>query len=193
MISRLSGTLIALDLKTAVIDVGGLGYKVFVGGETIEYLVGNISKPVSLFTYLAVRENSLDLYGFKNQQTLDMFELLITVSGIGPKSALGVLNVASEHTLREAITMEDTSYLTKVSGIGKKNAEKIVLELKGKFKDNETSFGEKKDVSKEALVIEALKSLGFDEKSARDSIKKMDKELTAEAMIKLSLKEIGNK
>ena len=193
MISRLSGNLIALDLKTAIIDIGGLGYKVFVGGETIEYLVGNIGKPVSLFTYLAVRENSLDLYGFKNQQTLEMFELLLTVSGIGPKSALGVLNVASEHTIREAILMEDTSYLTKVSGIGKKNAEKIVLELKGKFKDTESSFGEKKDVSKEALVIEALKSLGFDEKSARDSIKKMDKELTAEAMIKLSLKEIRNK
>ena len=193
MISRLSGTLIALDLKSAVIDIGGLGYKVFVGGETIEYLVGNINKQVSLFTYLAVRENSLDLYGFKNQQTLDMFELLLTVSGIGPKSALGILNVASEHTIREAILMEDTSYLTKVSGIGKKNAEKIVLELKGKFKDTETPFGEKKDVSKEALVIEALKSLGFDEKSARDSVKKMDKEHTAEAMIKLSLKEIGNK
>jgi len=193
MISRLSGMLIALDLKTAIVDIGGLGYKVFVGGETIEYLVGNINKKVNLFTYLAVRENSLDLYGFKNQQTLDMFELLLTVSGIGPKSALGTLNVASEHTIREAIIMEDTSYLTKVSGIGKKNAEKIVLELKGKFKDEDTPFGEKKNVSKEALVIEALKSLGFDEKHARESIKKMDKELTAEAMIKLSLKEIGNK
>ena len=125
MISRITGTLLQLDLKNAIIDVAGIGYKVHMGGETIEALAGNVGQPVSLFTYLAVRENSLDLYGFKNQETLSMFELLITVSGIGPKSAMGILAVASEHTIREAIISEDTSYLTKVSGIGKKNAEKI--------------------------------------------------------------------
>lgn len=193
MIAHLTGTLISLDLKAAVVDVNGVGYKVFVGGETIESLAGHVGEPVSLFTYLAVRETALDLYGFKNQETQDMFEMLITVSGIGPKSALAILSVASEHTIREAIIMEDTSYLTKVSGIGKKNAEKIVLELKGKFKETELLGGEKKDVSKEALVIDALKSLGFEEKAARDSIKNMDKELSAEEMIRLSLKEIGNK
>jgi Holliday junction DNA helicase RuvA len=190
MISRLAGTLIALDLKAAVIDVGGVGYRVYVGGESIENLAGKIGDSVSLFTYLAVRENSLDLYGFKNQETLDMFEMLLTVSGIGPKSALGILSVASEHTIREAILTEDTSYLTKVSGVGKKNAEKIVLELKGKFKDS-VSVGERKDVTKEALVIDALKSLGFDEKEARDAVKNMDKESTAEEMIKAALKQMG--
>jgi len=192
MISRITGTLIHLDLKSAVVDVSGVGYKLYVGGEALEYLAGNISQTISLFTYLAVRENALDLYGFKNQETLNMFEMLITVSGIGPKSALGILAVASEHTIREAILIEDTSYLTKVSGIGKKNAEKIVLELKGKFKEDDSiNIGNKKDVTKEALAIEALKSLGFDEKTAREAIKGMDKEMTAEAMIKLALKEIG--
>lgn len=192
MISRITGKLIHLDLKSAVVDVNGVGYKLFVGGEAVEYLAGAIDQTVSLFTYLAVRENALDLYGFKNQATLDVFEMLITVSGIGPKTALGILAVASEHTIREAILTEDTSYLTKVSGIGKKNAEKIVLELKGKFKDDSSiSFGSKKDVTKEALAIEALKSLGFDEKTAREAVKGMDKEMTAEAMIKLALKEIG--
>jgi Holliday junction DNA helicase RuvA len=189
MISRITGTLIHLDLKTAVIDVGGVGYKLYVGGESIEALAGALNQTVSLFTYLAVRENALDLYGFKNEESLDMFELLITVSGIGPKSALGILSLASAHTLREAIIGEDTSYLTKVSGIGKKNAEKIVLELKGKFKDDEYIVGGGKDVTKEALAVEALKSLGFEERVARDAIKKMDKELSTEEMIKLFLSQ----
>lgn len=189
MISRITGTLLQLDLKNAIIDVAGIGYKVHMGGETIEALAGNVGQPVSLFTYLAVRENSLDLYGFKNQETLSMFELLITVSGIGPKSAMGILAVASEHTIREAIISEDTSYLTKVSGIGKKNAEKIVLELKGKFKDDPYIGGNGKDVTKQALAVEALKSLGFEERIARDAIKNMDKELSAESMIKLFLSQ----
>lgn len=189
MISRITGTLLQLDLKNAIIDVAGIGYKVHMGGETIEALAGNVGQSVSLFTYLAVRENSLDLYGFKNQETLNMFELLITVSGIGPKSAMGILAVASEHTIREAIISEDTSYLTKVSGIGKKNAEKIVLELKGKFKDDSYIGGNGKDVTKQALAVEALKSLGFEERIARDAIKNMDKELSTEAMIKLFLSQ----
>jgi Holliday junction DNA helicase RuvA len=193
MISRITGTLIHLDMKTAVIDVGGVGYKLYVGGESIEALAGNLGQSVSLFTYLAVRENALDLYGFKNQETLDMFELLITVSGIGPKSALGILSLASAHSLREAIISEDTSYLTKVSGIGKKNADKIVLELKGKFKDDAMGvIAAGKDVTKEALAVEALKSLGFDERTVRDAIKKMNKEgedLSAEEMIKLFLSQ----
>lgn len=192
MISRLKGILVDLDLKSAVIEVNGVGYKVHAGGEVIEYLAGNLQKEICLFTYLAVRENALDLYGFKNQASLSMFEMLITVSGIGPKSALGILSVASEETIREAIFNEDTSYLTKVSGVGKKNAEKIVLELKGKFKDMEYTKGDQKNVSREALAIEALKSLGFDEKSARDSVKKMPKDITAEEMIRLALREIGN-
>ncbi len=191
MISRISGTLIHLDLKAAIIDVAGVGYKVYVGGECLEALAGNIGQQVSLFTYLAVRETALDLYGFKNQETLDMFELLITVSGIGPKSALGILGLASAHTLREAIVSEDISYLTKVSGIGKKSAEKIVLELKGKFKDDYGPTPSGKDVTKEALAVEALKSLGFDEREARDAVKKMDKDLGTEDMIKQALKEIG--
>jgi Holliday junction DNA helicase RuvA len=191
MISRISGTLLDLDLKTAIIDVSGIGYKVFVGGETLESLAGNVGQTVSLFTYLAVRENALDLYGFKNQDTLEMFELLITVSGIGPKSALGILSIASAHTIRDAIISEDTSYLTKVSGIGKKNAEKIVLELKGKFKDGDYGIETGKDVTKEALAVEALKSLGFEEKEAREAVKSMDKELSVEAMIKSALKDIG--
>lgn len=189
MISRLTGTLIDLDLKYAVVDVHGVGYKIFISGETIEYLSGNTGKDVTLFTYLAVRENALDLYGFKDEAALSMFELLITVSGVGPKSALAILNVATPKVIEEAVTEEDTSYLTKVSGIGKKAAEKIVLELKGKFKGLPGERGERKDVSKEALVIDALRTLGYDERSAREAVKKMPKDLSTEEMIRKALKE----
>lgn len=191
MISRLQGNLIYLDLKHAIIDINGVGYKVFISGETVEYLAGNTGKEVTLHTYLAVRENALDLYGFKDESSLSMFELLITVSGVGPKSALTILNVATPKVIEEAVIEEDTSYLTKVSGIGKKSAEKIVLELKGKFKGLEGIGGEKKDVSKEALVIDALKTLGFDERTAREAVKKMPKDMATEEMIKKALREIG--
>lgn len=191
MISRIRGNLIDLDLKHAVVDVNGVGYKIFISGETVEYLSGNVGNAVELYTYLAVRENALDLYGFKDESMLSMFEQLIMVSGIGPKSAMTILNVATPKVIEEAIIEDDTSYLTKVSGIGKKAAEKIVIELKGKFKGLVREPGEKKDVSKEALVIDALKTLGFDERTARETVKKMPKDLTTEQMIKKALREIG--
>ena len=106
---------------------------------------------------MAVRENSLDLYGFQNIEELNFFELLLDVSGIGPKSALSVLSVASIKTLQKAIATSDTSYLTKVSGIGRKTAEKIVIELRDKLK----AFSSKEnmaDLRDEGDVIEALKS-----------------------------------
>jgi holliday junction DNA helicase RuvA len=192
MISRIKGDLLDLDLKHAVVDVSGVGYKVYIGGETVEYLSGNVGKEVTLHTYLAVRENILDLYGFKDSASLSMFELLITVSGVGPKSALSILNVASPKIIEEAVIEEDTSYLTKVSGLGKKVSEKIVLELKGKFKGGPEDPSGKKDVTKEALAIDALKTLGFDERQARDIVKKMPKDMTTEEIIRKALREIGN-
>lgn len=189
MISRIQGNLLDLDLKYAIIDVNGVGYKTYISGETIEYLSGNLGKAVSLHTYLAVRENALDLYGFKDSEGLNMFELLITVSGIGPKSALTILNVATPRMIKEAVIEEDTSYLTKVSGIGKKAAEKIVLELKGKIAGAGEEASGKKDITKEALVIDALRSLGFEERAAREAVKKMPKELSTEEMIRKALKD----
>src|SRR3989338_2289841 len=132
MISSLSGTVRHKDLHYIVIDVGGVGYRVAVTTDTA--LDASPSSSILLGTPLAVRENSLDLYGFSNLENLGVFELLITISGIGPKTALGILNVATPAMLRQAVASGDTSSLTKVSGIGRKNAEKIVLELKDKLK-----------------------------------------------------------
>ncbi|MDD2935362.1 MAG: Holliday junction branch migration protein RuvA [Candidatus Pacebacteria bacterium] len=173
MISQLTGKISFVTLNYVVLDVSGVGYKVFVSNDTTASLHENSN--ATLWTYLAVRENSMDLYGFTEKQNLDFFEMLLTVSGIGPKSALGILNVASPETLRSAISSGDTSYLTKVSGIGSKSAQKIVLELQDKVGKIE---GGARGVREEVDAVEALKSLGYSAREASDALKKVSKEIT---------------
>ncbi len=206
MISRLTGTIVHIDPKYLIIDVGpegqAVGYKVFTTADLSSKLPattsGLIGTPVTLWTYLAVREDALNLYGFISHAELSFFELLITVSGIGPKTALGILNVASVHTLTNAIESGDTSLLTKVSGIGKKNADKIVLELKDKIEAIALTLGSRTPEQAaemsatargDADVLEALKSLGYREGDARDALKKIDKSITnTGAKVKAALK-----
>jgi Holliday junction DNA helicase RuvA len=172
MIGHIRGTVLWRDIKSVVVDVSGVGYKIFTysGGVDTE-------KEVSFFTYLAVKETALDLYGFVQKEELDFFELLLTVSGIGPKSAMAILSVAPLETLYHAIQAEDASSLTKTSGIGKKNAEKIVLELKGKLSD---TLPHTPHHTEDADAFEALKSLGYSEKDIRDALKKSSGTTTEE-------------
>ncbi len=189
MIGTISGTVRYKDLHTLIVDVGGVGYKVAVSTDTT--LEAENGAPVFLWTYLAVRENALDLYGFLDKDTLDVFELLIGISGIGPKTALGILNVASPAILRKAVANDDTSYLTKVSGIGKKNAEKIVLELRDKL--TTTNDDKSEHLKAEGDVMEALVSLGYNERDIRDVLKKIPKELkTASEQVKYALKQLSD-
>ena len=190
MISCLSGTVRHKDLNTLVIDVGGVGYKVLVTTETA--LEVTPSSPIFLWTHLVVRETSLELFGFLDKETLDIFDLLITISGIGPKTALGILNVASPATLRQAVASADTSYLTRVSGIGKKNAEKIVLELKNKLKVTEVDRS--LDSRNEGDALEALVSLGYTERDAREALKRVPKEIEgASERVKAALKLLSTR
>jgi len=190
MIGTLNGTVRHKDLSKLVVDVSGVGYKVLVTTETaLDIATGS---PIFLWTHLVVRETSLELFGFLDKETLDAFELLITISGIGPKSALGILNVASPSTLRQAVASGDTTYLTRVSGIGKKNAEKIVLELKDKMKitKEDTSV----DTRSEGDALEALVSLGYSERDARESLKKVPKEIEgAGERVKAALKLLAKR
>ncbi len=150
-----------------------------------------VGEPIFLWTYLSVRETALDLYGFLSKDTLDIFELLITISGIGPKTALGILNVATPEMLRQAVATEDTSYLVKVGGIGKKNAEKIVLELKDKLITTSADFeGAERGAGD---VMEALLSLGYAERDVRNVLKKMPKDLTGTGeRVKYALKLLSD-
>lgn len=164
MIGHLRGTVIHTDDKFILLDVSGVGYKIHTNTAFL-----NPEKQISFWTYLAVRETALDLYGFQSKEEMDFFELLITVSGIGPKSALSIMTLATLKNLRQAIKTGDIGHLVKVSGVGKKNAEKIVLELKDKIDEIETGSDTTSDVD----ALEALKSLGYNERDAREALKKV--------------------
>ena len=194
MISRIRGMVLDISEKYAIIDVGGLGYKVFCAVDTLAQLAEDT--PVSLHTYLCVREDALDLYGFGSGQEKDFFEMLISVSGIGPKSALGILNTTSIDTLAQAIGTGDTSYLTKVSGIGRKTAEKIVIELRDKMRahTSENGGGNSTVLRAESDIIEALKALGYSQNEAREALKEIPQDVVGtNARIKEALKILGKK
>jgi Holliday junction DNA helicase RuvA len=189
MISYLTGKLLAQKERFLIIDVQGVGYKVFSTPETME-AVARDPAAVSLWTHLAVRENALDLYGFASEEELRFFELLITISGIGPKSAISILAGAGLDALKTAVASGNSAHLTKISGIGRKNAEKIVLELHGKL--NAPSESDTENMQTESDAIEALKALGYSQKEARDALKKVPKEITKTSeMVKHSLKILG--
>jgi Holliday junction DNA helicase RuvA len=185
MIGTISGTVRHKDLHTIIVDVAGVGYKVFSTTDTALEAAEN--GPIFLWTYLSVKENALDLFGFLDKETLDVFELLIGISGIGPKTALSILNVATPAMLRQAVASDDTTYLTKVSGIGRKNAEKIVLELRDKLV---TTVSDKQgSMRAEGDVMEALLSLGYDERDVRNVLKKLPKDaLSTSDRVKAALK-----
>lgn len=174
MISHLAGTIIDINENRAIIDVQGVGYKVSCTGQTLASLT--LGTPASFWTHLAVRETALDLYGFLAKTELAFFELLITISGIGPKTALGILNVATIETIRNAVFAENSSNLVKISGISKKTAEKIVLELRGKL-DGEMSQDEGQ-YQDDSDVLEALTSLGYNQKDVREALKQVPRDIT---------------
>jgi Holliday junction DNA helicase RuvA len=171
MIGMISGTVRGMRGSRVVLDCGGIGYLVAVR-SVLDF---KINDQVTLYTHLAVRENALDLYGFVLEDELHMFEKLITIPKIGPKTALQILMQTDVPTLRQAILTQDPVYLTKMSGIGKKTAEKIVSELKESF---DTDLGTYATVSEDADVIDALLALGYVHKDVREAIAKIPPELT---------------
>lgn len=171
MIAHLEGNIIYQTDKFLVIDVAGVGYKVWVTTETAaSYSQGDAA---SFWIYTAVRETSIDLFAFNTTDEMSFFTLLLDVSGIGPKSALSILSLAPIDTLKKAIATGDTSYLNKVSGIGRKTAEKIVVELRDKLQSFKSADGEVNNLRDEGDVIEALKTLGYSQIEARRALKEI--------------------
>jgi Holliday junction DNA helicase RuvA len=191
MISHLAGTILFKGEHFVIIDAHGVGYKVFVPAGTLHELTKRKDVDIAFWTYLVVRENALDLYGFFSQTEVEFFELLIGVSGIGPKTALGVVGVAPLDTLKTAIASGDNSYLTKVSGIGRKNAEKVILELREKLGVLE-SEGMSTTLRAETDTVDALTALGYSAVEARAALKTVPKEITGTSnRIKEALKQLG--
>tara|TARA_Y100000031_G_scaffold62340_1_gene70213 strand:- start:347 stop:916 length:570 start_codon:yes stop_codon:yes gene_type:complete len=186
MIAQITGNITHKGSNFLLIATSGIGYKVYVSHDIITKAL--LEENISLWTHLVVREHEMELYGFKEKKELDFFELLIGISGIGPKSALSILNLADVSKLKQAILSGDASYLTKVSGIGRKSAAKIILELKDKIKDvSEGANGEQ--LRGEEDVLDALTSLGYSTTQARDALRNIKgKDLDTGEKIKHALK-----
>lgn len=192
MISFLQGKIEFAGDKYVVLNVGGVGYKVFVSSETLRKIPQK-SGQVKLWNHMHVREDALELYGFLNLNELDLFETLIGVSGVGPKTALGILTVGSIDSLRRAIASGDANYLTRVSGIGKKTAERVIVELKDKMSGKGILVGAP-ELKEEMDALDALAALGYSQREAREALAEVPREITsAEKRIKEALKKLGNR
>lgn len=168
MIGRLKGAVVYRGSNHLIIDIHGIGYKIFATSAILSTTLEEKEKV--LWIHTAVRENAIDLYGFETREDIDFFEQLLTIPGIGPKSALSVLDAASVKTLKQGISLGDTSHLIKVSGIGKKSAEKIMLGLKDKFKDDPARAGLENEID----ALEALTALGYPQRDVREAFQKID-------------------
>lgn len=176
MIQSIEGVLREKQKGYAVVVAGGVGYKVYAPLSVLSRLP-TLGEQVFFHTHHHVREDANDLYGFLADEELSLFESLISISGVGPKSALGIMGIASTKDLVAAINEGRTDLLTKASGVGKKTAERVVLELKGKLTFMETSSaisGMEKDLELE----ETLVSLGYSKQQARTAIDKIDPAIT---------------
>lgn len=192
MIGKLRGEFAGLTPDgAALIDVGGVGYVVHISASTLTGLTRG-SKDVSLLIHTAVREDALDLYGFTTEEELVFFKQLLSVSGIGPKSALGVLNVADTTSLRRSIAQGDTSALTRVYGIGKKSAERIVVELRDKLAKEAGTGGPGEGG---AEVIDALMTLGYRAEEVRNALKEIETKegISVTERIAAALKYLGSR
>ncbi len=189
MIGHIEGDVLYKEDRMMIVAAGGVGYALFVTPGTAT--LGKTGGRMRLWTHLSVKENALELYGFPSRDELALFRLLIGISGIGPKSALNILSLADRETLVRAIRRGDGAYLTKVSGIGKKLSEKIVLELKEKVGEAE---GDDDVPRAENEAILALEALGYDPRDTRDVVRTLAKEhATAQLIIRKALQTLGGK
>ncbi len=173
MIGLLQGKVFGKEKNGIILLVGGVGYRVFVSPILLAEV--RPEAMITLFTYTNVRDDAIELYGFADRDTLALFQQLLTVSGVGPKTALAVLSIATAKDIRNAIGHEDPTLLMKVSGIGRKTAERIIVELKGKMEN----VGESDTlVGGDSEVIDALVGLGYNAKDVREALKKIGTKAT---------------
>lgn len=192
MISYLEGKILDKNEKFFVVNVGGIGYKIYSHNGVLDK-ISDIGNKVEIWAHLYVRENALELYGFLNKEDLDFFETLISISGVGPKSALGILEAAPVLNLKQAIVSEDETFFTKVSGIGRKTAQRLILELKNKL-GKTTAIGKDSGFQEMGDALEALVALGYNQREARKILNDLPKSLkSVEEKVRESIKRFGKK
>ncbi|MFR5684193.1 MAG: Holliday junction branch migration protein RuvA [Clostridia bacterium] len=195
MFAYIKGSLEEKGSNFVVIDVTGIGYKIFMSETAIEKL-GELGSTVKVYTHYHVREDEISLYGFNTNEELKMFELLLSVSGIGAKSAISMLSNITPSAFALAVISNDVAKLTKIPGIGSKTAQRMILELKDKLKTVQTVKESKDEKLQEAIsddnkyyeAIAALQVLGYTRRDIDQALEKIDKEsLSVEDMIRKSL------
>ena len=188
MIATLTGTVAEKLAELLVLEVAGVGYGILVTNEDFSRL--NVGEQTKVYIHEHVRENAYDLYGFCSLDSKRLFEQLLDVNGVGPKMALNILGVGSADAVRAAIAAGDTKYMQAASGVGKRVAERVIVELKDKVglvsSDGATDFLQGPAMQDEAM--QALVSLGFTAQDAALALQKIDPKLPAEERIKLALK-----
>lgn len=197
MIYSVKGELIHKEPSMAVIECGGVGYACRTTYSTLSQL-GSIGTTVKLQTYLYVREDNVELFGFATAQELNCFKMLISVSGVGPKAGLAILSDTSPEQFALAIATGDSKAFTKTKGVGPKLAQRIVLELKDKIAKEQITLGVS-DMNFEPIIsggnsgeaISALVVLGYSQSEAASVVAKLDQSLSAPEMIRLALQAIG--
>lgn len=198
MIYHLNGELVLCDMTVAVIDCGGVGYKLLISGNTLGKISGKVGEKVKLFTYMKVSEDAVDLYGFADEDELETFKLLISVSGVGAKFALSILSLMTPSRLAMAIGAGDAKAIAKAQGVGPKIAQRIILELKDKVAkqiavDTETGevFTEEPTGNNMSDAIDTLIVLGYKRGEAVAALKGIDPKLPLEEVIRLALKKLA--
>ena len=187
MISYLNGKIIIKKDKLIILDVNGVGYKVFLSKKTLAGLP-EIEKSIKVFCFLNVKENIMDLYGFLNHKELEFFEILYNIRGVGPKAALEISSLGSLESIKERILSKDETLFSEISGIGRKKAMTIILELTGKIKD----VSKEKKTDKVDEAEQGLVSLGFTRQQAKDALAIASKDIKdTEERIKAALKVLG--
>lgn len=191
----ISGELALTEPQTAVIDAGGVGYKLTISGTTLGKLAGKVGEKVKLFTHLSVKEDALNLYGFASKEELSAFRLLISVSGVGAKSAVSILSLMTPERFAAAVMTGDAKAISKASGIGAKTAARIILELKDKVSkelntadalelgaDDGEIFADSLSEASNALIV-----LGYSRSEAAYALKGANPESDLETLIKIAL------
>lgn len=191
MIAHLKGIITERFNNSIIVDVNGVGYEVTV--SVLDFEGCNLDEERKFYTYHSVRENAEELYGFSSLMAKKLFELLISVQGIGPKAGMAILSLAEPEEVRNAIANADAGFISKAAGVGKKSAERVIVDLRDKVgipsKYGTTEIKSKVEEGEPDEALDALMALGFSLKEATAALEKIDKDLTVEERIKLALKK----
>ncbi len=193
MISFLEGEIAYTGDKFVILNTGAIGYRVIVVPKVLDILSKNKAK-VKLFVHsqMNIREGTFDLYGFDKPEDLEVFNLLTSVNGIGPKAAMNILSTIEPKYLKAAVIHEDATYLKKVSGLGPKTAQRLILELKNKVDYIDVDGQDAINLTQEGDAVDALVSLGYSLTQAKEALKEVTAD-TLQDRVKLALKVLGKK